>query len=196
METNQKSGTQSEIELAMLGDQQAFSAIVKKNRTRVRSFILKMTLNPELADDMLQETWISAWKNISRYDGSPNIFPWLCQIAKNKIIDNSRKKYNLVVSSDTKLSPKDQDGVSIIASVPCRDLDPNDSLERIQHSQMVQDEIALALADRPIWIKLIQMRFEMDMKYEEIAQELNMNVETVRNGLHKAKCILRVSLSQ
>ncbi len=61
----------------------------------VYRFILKISLNPELAEDITQETFIKAIKNINQFKGDCKISVWLCQIAKNTYFSYIKKHSNI-----------------------------------------------------------------------------------------------------
>lgn len=77
-------------------------------------FLLSLSKNKELAEDLTQETFIKALKGISNFRGDSNIKSWLFQIAKNSFYSNIRKGINLPledsVSNNTDFTEKILDG--------------------------------------------------------------------------------------
>ena len=73
--------------------------IYEKYSKLVYNYLYKITNNKELSEDLMQETFYSAIKNINSFNNKCKISTWLCQIAKNKYINEIRKK-NVLVSME------------------------------------------------------------------------------------------------
>jgi len=78
------------IKAYLAGDADALEPLVEKYKRPLYSFILKMTEGREDADEIFQETWFRALKNISRFKHR-NFLSWLFRIAHNLIIDRARR---------------------------------------------------------------------------------------------------------
>lgn len=88
----------------MPSDEQSFEVVYEQYRGRIRGYLLKSLMDPPLADDLTQETFIRAWQRWHLFDGR-NLVSWLHQIAKNLIIDyvrvqQSRPQVSLDVAID------------------------------------------------------------------------------------------------
>lgn len=73
------------------GRREACEALVCQNYKSIYSFMVYLTSNASLAEDLTQETFAFAWANISRYKGRASLKTWLHQIAYHKFIDSQRK---------------------------------------------------------------------------------------------------------
>ena len=77
------------------GDTEALSVLVEKYKRPLYSFILKMTEGREDTDEIFQETWFRALKNIHKFRHK-NFLNWLFRIAHNLVIDRARKNKRMV----------------------------------------------------------------------------------------------------
>jgi len=73
--------------------------IYEKYSKLVYNYLYKITNNKELSEDLMQETFYSAIKNINSFNNKCKISTWLCQIAKNKYMNEIRKQ-NVLVSME------------------------------------------------------------------------------------------------
>lgn len=77
---------------AKTGDRDAFEALVKRNKGAVYNFIRRYVGQTDDAYDILQNSFIAAWANLSRYDSTRPFLPWLRVIALNKCRDFGRRQ--------------------------------------------------------------------------------------------------------
>ncbi len=74
------------------GDKNAFTALYNRNKDRVYSFILRMTGDPQRAEDLMQETFFAAMRNADQFDTSKSFISWLFGIAHKRTIDFFRHR--------------------------------------------------------------------------------------------------------
>jgi RNA polymerase sigma-70 factor (ECF subfamily) len=164
------------------GDNASFDEIVKRYLPLVYRYLLRLTQNTHLAEDLTQETFIRAWKNISRFDTAKPLKPWLMNIAHNGAIDVLRRKK---VSSFSSLSEAEQFQVSnIIDRVPT----PHRQAEQADTAAYVENILsALTANDREV----LTLHYLEELPANEIAIILNMPLETVRTRLRRARTAFR-----
>ena len=80
------------IEAARAGDHAAFARLVRMHQQGVRGFLRRACGNFALADDLAQETFISAWERISQFRGESSLRSWLCGIAWRKMLAQRRSE--------------------------------------------------------------------------------------------------------
>lgn len=80
------------IKQTQQGNQQALSALLQQHYAFLKSYLLKITLNPYLAEDLTQETLIRAIEKITLYDGRSAFSSWLITIGSRLYIDQVRKQ--------------------------------------------------------------------------------------------------------
>lgn len=93
------------IDLLQKGDKRALSLLYENYSNSLYGVIVKITINEEIAEDALQETFIKVWKNAAKYDSTKaKLFTWLYRIARNTAIDKLRSfnnRYKKEVQIDT-----------------------------------------------------------------------------------------------
>ena len=82
------------------GDKAEFALLVEEYSPMIYRLGLKMLNNPQDAEDILQETFIKAYKHISKFDGRSSVSTWLYRIATNEALMSLRKKRPNTVSFD------------------------------------------------------------------------------------------------
>lgn len=83
------------IDYLQKGDKRALNLLYENYSNSLYGVILKITVNEEVAQDALQETFIKVWKNASKYDvKKAKLFTWLFRIARNTAIDKLRSFNN------------------------------------------------------------------------------------------------------
>src|ERR1700733_4129603 len=80
------------------GDSHAMTELVERHTRLVYSFVYRLIGSADGAQDVTQETFIKAWKNLKRYDVKQSFATWILSIARNTAIDWLRKKKSLVFS--------------------------------------------------------------------------------------------------
>jgi len=86
-------GGESEwIARARGGDMAAFECLYRAHVGRVHGLCLRMTRHPETAEDLTQETFVSAWRSLSAFEGRSGFGTWLHRIAVNAVLGRIRKQ--------------------------------------------------------------------------------------------------------
>jgi RNA polymerase sigma-70 factor (ECF subfamily) len=95
------------LEAARNGDQRAFERIYRKTVDAVFGLCLRMTANPSLAEDCVQQTYLQAWRNLSRFRGDSALSTWLHRIAVNEVRGHFRKeaRHDVDASDEEASSP-------------------------------------------------------------------------------------------
>lgn len=78
------------VERARCGDPRAFEALVKRYRHRIFALALHMTGSPSDADDITQDAFVRAFRNVHRFEGRSEFFTWLYRIALNRALNQRR----------------------------------------------------------------------------------------------------------
>ncbi|MDZ7607925.1 MAG: sigma-70 family RNA polymerase sigma factor [Cyclobacteriaceae bacterium] len=164
------------------GDEQAYAELMKRYRRPVYHMILKMVRNVDDAEDLTIEAFAKAFKNLSRFKQDYTFSTWLFRIATNNTIDFIRKKKLETMSLDT--SFKDDSGDSITIDVEGSELNPMEEAIKSQKAELVR-----IFVDKlpPKYQRLVKLRYFDELSYEEIAQELEAPLGTVKAQLHRAR---------
>ena len=80
------------IALSQSGDIEAFSELVSMHQSRVRAFLGRFLFDKEAVDDVAQETFLAAFRNLSNFDPDFSFLSWLCGIARNQALIHLRRE--------------------------------------------------------------------------------------------------------
>jgi len=148
------------------------------------NYALHLTGDQEEADDLLQDTFLKAYRFFDKFEEGTNAKAWLYRIMRNTFINEYRRVKRLPnhVEYDEQITP--------YQSLPQDPRQSTDLRERID-AETFEDEVAVALAALPEKFKsVIVLRDVEDLPYEEIAEALDIPIGTVRSRLHRARAIL------
>lgn len=163
-------------------DQKAYAELMSRYREPIYFMLLKMVNNKDDADDLTIEAFGKAFKRLDQYTPQFAFSTWLFKIATNNCIDYIRKKRIKAISIDQGFQTDDGDTIEI--SVKDSVLDPAEALqkeERIRKMREIVDKL------KPRYRKLVELRYFDEKAYEEIAEELNLPLGTVKAQLFRAR---------
>jgi RNA polymerase sigma-70 factor (ECF subfamily) len=175
------------IERSRAGDLEAFNAIVAAYQVRVYNLCLRMLGSRQAAEDVTQETFLSAYRSVARMRG-PSVRSWLLRIAANGCIDELRRRRRQPhVSLDQPLpgdEPRHLD-VADAASGPDRLVVDRELRAALQAELLrlpAEQRLAVALCDIE------------ELSYEEIAALMACSVGTVKSRISRGRARLRAAL--
>jgi len=171
------------VQQATQGDQKAYAELMGRYRDAIYYMLLKMVNNASDAEDLTIEAFGKAFKNIQQYTPNYAFSTWLFKIATNNCIDFIRKKKTATVSLDQ----NDEDNEKAPQDLQAQILDPEESMIKNQ-KQVMMREIVSKL--KPRYRKLIELRYFKEFSYEEIAEELELPIGTVKAQLFRARELL------
>ena len=164
------------------GDTQSFEILVRRHQKTTFNLIYRFLGDYDEATETAQEVFLSAYSSIQQFRGDANFATWLYRIAFNHA-SSRRKSLNSKLQRHVAL----EDDVVADCSA-----DPETSAERREIQQCVQQ--ALNSLDRDD-AQIILLRDLQDVRYEDIAETLDVPVGTVKSRLHRARQALRASLA-
>jgi RNA polymerase sigma-70 factor (ECF subfamily) len=174
------------VELAKEGDQNAFAELMKRYNRSLYHVILKMVRNVDDAEDLTIEAFAKAFKNLERFKQDYTFSTWLFRIATNNCIDFIRKKKNNETFSLNNLY-NNTENEEFNLDIADEASDPQEDTIRSQKAELMQKLVARL----PIkYRKLVTMRYFEERAYQEIAEELEIPIGTVKAQLHRAKELL------
>lgn len=152
------------------------------------NYALRMTNDQLEADDLLQDTYLRAFKFFHKFEKGTNCKAWLFRIMKNCYINKYRK-------NKKEPSKVDYDDVqNFYDSIRDDIVDPND-LEYKVFSNLLEDDVVNSLNSLPDDYKTVVILCDLEgLSYEEIAEFLNVPIGTVRSRLHRGRKILQRKL--
>jgi RNA polymerase sigma factor (sigma-70 family) len=172
------------VQRAVNGEQKAYADLLSRYRDAIYFMLLKMVNNTDDADDLTIEAFGKAFKNINQYTPNFAFSTWLFKIATNNCIDFIRKRRGgLVISIDKVHEGHDEMPIHIHSD----ELDPEESMISQQKVKLMREVVQKL---KPRYRKLVEMRYFEEKSYEEIAEELELPIGTVKAQLFRARELL------
>jgi len=152
------------------------------------NYALRMTSNADDANDLVQETYLKAFRFWDKYEKGTNIRAWLFRIMKNSYINRYRKETK---EPDT----VDYDDIqNFYKSIRYATADPNDLEEKI-FGGLLEDNVARAIESLPEDFRTVVILCDIEgLSYEEIAEFVDCPIGTIRSRLHRGRKMLRAKL--
>ena len=170
------------------GDQKAYTELMRIYKDTIFHMLLRMTGNHEDAEDLTIETFGKAFTNIRQYNGSYAFSTWLFRIASNNCIDFMRKKKKNVLNQEVNEDIDDPDDkFNFVIDL----INPEEKFIKSQKAEVVRQVVETL---KPRYRRLILMRYFDERSYEEIAEELDLPLGTVKAQLFRAREFLYRSL--
>lgn len=163
-------------------DERAYAELLGKYRDSIFFMMLKMVKNSDDADDLTIEAFGKAFNRIHQYTPNYAFSTWLFRIATNNCIDFIRKKKMVTLSLDKNID--DGEGGSINVEVESDTLNPEQRFMRKQKIRMMREIVAKL---KPRYKELVVLRYFREFSYEEIAQETDLPLGTVKAQLFRAR---------
>ena len=166
------------------GDLDAFNQIVAVFQDRIYNLCLRMLGSPQAAEDAVQDTFLSAYRNAGKLRGV-NVRSWLFRIASNTCIDEVRKRQRKPVVSLDRPYADDE-----TRPVDAPDNEPGPEKRTLQTE--MHDAVQAALLELPGDHRLEVMLCDLEgFQYEEIADALGCSVGTVKSRISRGRARLR-----
>ncbi len=188
MDLNPKLSDKAQYDLLLVqkakeGDQKAYAELLEKYRDAIYFMLLKMVNNSSDAEDLTIEAFGKAFKNISQYTPNFAFSTWLFKIATNNCIDFIRKKRAATISLDQ--GPDDSNTTSV--TIQSDSLDPEASLINDQKIKLLLEVVSKL---KPRYRTLVELRYFKEYSYDEISEELDLPIGTVKAQLFRARELL------
>ncbi|MGQ0723113.1 MAG: RNA polymerase sigma factor [Candidatus Eiseniibacteriota bacterium] len=160
---------------AQSGSRRAFGMLVRRHQRRVFGLGVRLLGTSHDADDLVQETFLRAWRALDRLDAERPVIPWLLRIATNRAM--------------TMLSARGRRAAEVLdEDLPAAGTRPDESAERAQLLARVSRALA-ALSDEQRIV--LSLRASEGLSYLEIAAMLDVPVGTVMSRLARARETMR-----
>lgn len=154
------------------------------------NYALRMTYNAADAEDLVQETFLKAFRFWDSYEQGTNIRAWLFRIMKNAYINRYRKE---------KKEPEMveyQEVENFYNNVRESAVESSDSQETM-FNNLMEDDVSNAIAELPEDFRTVVILCDIEeLTYEEVAEFLDCPIGTVRSRLHRGRKLLRARLQE
>src|SRR5271169_5026892 len=169
-------------------DPDVLDRLIEQYQQRLYRYLLFLTGDPALAEDLFQETWIRVLERGHQYNAKSKFESWLFAIARNLVIDVSRRKKmpSLEELADPESSqpfdPPDEHSASALQLLVTR-----------ENERAVQ----ISLLKIPAYYReVLLLRFHEEMGLEEIAAVMSTPVSTVKSRLYRGLAALKTALPE
>ena len=154
------------------------------------NFGYRLTLDSDDAKDLLQDTYLKAFRFIDSFQQGTNAKAWLFRILKNSFINDYRKK----TKEPSKVDYQEVESFYNSEDVD-RQITPDLRVEALK--DMIGDEISNALNALDVDFRTVIILCDLEgFKYDEMAKILDIPIGTVRSRLHRARNLLKEKLSE
>ena len=166
-------------------DRNAYAELMANYRDSIYFMLLKMTNNKDDAEDLTIEAFGKAFKKLEQYTPDYAFSTWLFKIATNNCIDFIRRKKQNVYSLDKGF--QDETGTEMAGRIASDVLDPEETMIKEQKINIMRGIVERL---KPHYRILVELRYFKEYSYEEIADELNLPLGTVKAKLFRARDLL------
>ena len=176
------------VALARGGDSEAFRALVERHSRAVYRLAVRMTGSPQDAEDVVQETFLKAYKQLGRFESRANFGTWLHRIAVNCSIDLIRARAHRETGHDT----PDLEELGAAADAGTRG---HVSPERLMLSAEVQARVQAAMDGlSPMERAAFALRHFEGHSIDEISRSLGLKTNATKHSIFRAVRKMRIAL--
>ena len=169
-------------------DLRIFQGLVDETRRRAYTMALQLTRNPAEAEDLMQETYVKAWRGYDSYIPGRPFLNWLLRIMQRAYLDSLRRENPIrkAESLNSMISPSDGE----VQELPIADKGPTPDDELVYEEFRAQLHAALRQLPE-VYRSAITMCDLEGLSYAEIADEQQTTIGTVRSRIHRGRKLLR-----
>jgi RNA polymerase sigma-70 factor, ECF subfamily len=162
------------------GDLDALAELISPYQNRLYRYLLRVVRQPAAAEDLFQQTWLRVVEKIRSFDANRNFDAWLFTLARNLAIDHLRRIQPRSLDEPLSDNASAETAADQLVSGEPLPLDRAAASERAR-------QLAAAIGELPvIYREVLVLRFEEEMKMEEIALVVGMPLSTVKTRLRRS----------
>ncbi len=181
------SEVEREVVRLRAGDPDGLTNLMARYQNRLFRYLMRFVCNPAVAEDLFQQSWLRVIENIRRYDPRRSFEAWLFTLARNLAIDYLRR-----------VRPESLDEPAFNGEAPADRLaasGPN-AFEHVVERERSEWVLSALLEQPAIYREVLSLRFEEEMKLEEMAEVLAVPLSTVKTRLRRGLEMMRQSLER
>jgi RNA polymerase sigma-70 factor, ECF subfamily len=160
------------------GDPDALASLMSRYQHRLYRYLVRLARDPATAEDLFQQTWLRVYEKIGQFDFARNFDVWLFSVAHNLAVDYFRGR-RATESLDARMESGSTRAEHLAAAGP-------DALAQLLDSERTAMLAACMGELSPIHREVLTLRFEENMKLEEIAEVARIPLSTVKSRLSRA----------
>ena len=171
------------------GNSKSFSILLERYQKRIYGFIFSKIQDPDLADDIFQDTFIKVIKNLrlGKYNEEGRFLSWVIRIAHNLIMDHYRK---------TKRITKQESKIENFDVLDCL-IEKSSSVEESLIKTQINADLSLLIEELPESQKeVLRMRLFQDMCFKEIGDHTGVSINTALGRMRYAVINLRKMIEE
>jgi RNA polymerase sigma-70 factor (ECF subfamily) len=173
------------VRSVLKGEKDAFAELVERHTSVVYKFTYRYLRNGEDAEDVTQEAFVRAWKNLKKFDPSKNFKTWLFAIAKNAALDLIKKKKPLLFSQIA----EEEDQLDVFFAPYLAAPELPDAIFARKTTKLDIERVLTTLP--PGYRTVLAMRYNDQLKFREIAETLGEPIDTVKSKHRRGLALLR-----
>jgi RNA polymerase sigma-70 factor (ECF subfamily) len=167
-------------------DPELLDRLIETYQHRLMRYLMFLTNKREVAEDLFQEVWIRVLRRGSQYNGKARFDTWIFTIARNLVIDLSRKR-TMASLDEMREGGEDERPFEIAEESPS-------PLEQFEYRENAQEVATVLLTLEPIYREVLTLRFHEEMSLEEIAGVTQAPLSTVKSRLYRGLAALKPEL--
>ena len=176
------------LALIALGDRKALAALYKNVSAQLLGVILRIQRDRAQAEDVLQEIFVSIWRNAQGYDAARSQpLTWLTSIARNRAIDSLRRRKSEVSTVSAHLGDDDDDS-NLVDAMPSEDSSPMELMAQAAQARAVTHCIGALSAEQQ---QCVALAYYQGLAHAEVAQHLQQPLGTVKSWVRRALMALK-----
>ncbi len=177
---------------ALSGEQDAFESLVRRYSTPLFNFICRFLGDYDQACDVLQQVFMRFYTSLPNLGTDEPFKPWLFQVARNCCVDELRRRKRYAIHF-SQLETENSEGETTFLSDMA---DPSPLPEEIMERHDLQHMLQGAIQSLPPKFRdVVTLRYLAQLSFSEIGNTLNMPEATAKTYFHRAKVLLRKTLS-
>ncbi len=179
------------VDKVRAGDMEAYEQLVRQYERRVFRIAQNITQNREDAEDVVQDAFFKAFKNINRFQGNSKFYTWLVRIAVNEALMKLRKRRtSRVVSMDDEVQTEE-------GAIPREFADWSPNPEQMYGREELNEILSKTIQGLPPAFRTVFTLRDVDgLSTEETAEALKLSVPAVKSRLLRARLQLRERLAR
>lgn len=173
------------------GDEQSWEELLRRTLKPVFNFVYQYVRDTETTDDLVQETFLKAWKNLRKFEQQKKWKPWIFAIARNTALDHLKKIKPIPFSLMNSPGEADPDYPGFGETL--EDTEPLAN-ELFENSQNIHDLTEAISSLRPEYHSVILLHYYQEMTFEETSKVMGMPMNTVKSWHYRALREIRAIL--
>lgn len=182
MNQDQREEDRKLIERVLAGDSYVYGILVERYERLIFSFLLPQLRSLEEVEDLAQEVFIRGYRHLASFDTERKFSSWIVKIARNLLIDQFRKNAHTYKCSGLAQDLIEQSPEPADRTEPAKKFEQQEEFRNTFKEMLdLSEELRI-----PLLLRVMQ-----ELSYEEIAELLDLPLQTVKNRIFKARSVLR-----